>query len=100
MPVLLGIAGAFVGTWIGHALGLTRPGDPAGFLLSVVGAMVLLLLYRLFARPRLDRPRDELWPQVVVRALAQNLGGLADEYERPGDAFDHPDDNLALVPPP
>jgi hypothetical protein len=43
---------------------------------------------------------DELWPQVVVRALAQNLGGLADEYECPGDVFDHPDDNLALPNPP
>jgi len=43
---------------------------------------------------------DDLWPQVVVRALAQNLGGLADEYERPEGAFDHPDDNLAVPNPP
>jgi hypothetical protein len=43
---------------------------------------------------------DELWPQVAVRALAQNLGALADEYERPEAAFDHPDDDLAVPVPP
>lgn len=52
ITMLLGIAGAFVGTWIGQALGLTQNGQAAGFVLSVVGAMVLLLLYRLIARPR------------------------------------------------
>src|SRR5262245_2004691 len=33
---------------------------------------------------------DELWPLPIVRALAQNLGGLRDEFELPGDRFDHP----------
>src|SRR5262249_52109144 len=33
---------------------------------------------------------DELWPLVIARALAQNLGGLRDEFELPGDEFDHP----------
>ena len=33
---------------------------------------------------------DELWPQVIVRALAQQLAGLADELELPGAGYDHP----------
>lgn len=40
---------------------------------------------------------DELWPLPIVRALAQNLGGLRDEFELPGDRFDHP--AIELVQP-
>ncbi len=47
ITALLGIAGAFVARWIGQGLGWYGPGDVAGFLASVGGAMVLLLLYRL-----------------------------------------------------
>ena len=44
ITILLGIAGAFVGTWIGRIFA----GDNyvAGWIMSVVGAMILLLLYR------------------------------------------------------
>ena len=52
ITALLGIGGAFVGTYVGQALNLYRPGEPAGFIGSVIGAMLLLLLYRLIARPR------------------------------------------------
>jgi uncharacterized membrane protein YeaQ/YmgE (transglycosylase-associated protein family) len=52
ITALLGIGGAFVGTYVGQALNLYRAGEPAGFIGSVVGAMLLLLLYRLIARPR------------------------------------------------
>lgn len=46
VTMLLGLAGGFVGGWIGRALGWYQPGHPAGFVMSVVGAMVLLLAYR------------------------------------------------------
>jgi uncharacterized membrane protein YeaQ/YmgE (transglycosylase-associated protein family) len=52
ITALLGVAGAVVGTYVGQALNLYRVGEPAGFLGSVLGAMLLLLIYRLFARPR------------------------------------------------
>ena len=46
ITILLGIAGAFVGTWIGRLFaGETYT---AGWIMSVVGAVILLLLYRLF----------------------------------------------------
>jgi len=45
--ILLGIAGAFVGTYVGRALGLYGPDASAGFMMSVLGAMLLLLIYRL-----------------------------------------------------
>jgi hypothetical protein len=41
---------------------------------------------------------NELWPLVVVRGLAQNLGGLRDEIELPGDGFDDPDQGLEQAP--
>ncbi len=51
ITILLGLAGSFVGTYIGQALGLYRVGEPAGFIGSVIGAVLLLLLYRMiFAR--------------------------------------------------
>jgi uncharacterized membrane protein YeaQ/YmgE (transglycosylase-associated protein family) len=45
ITILLGIAGAFVGTWIGRMF--AGNSYVAGWIMSVVGAMVLLLIYRL-----------------------------------------------------
>ena len=51
VTILLGIAGAFIGTYLGEALGWYKAGQPAGWIMSIVGAMILLLLYRfLFKR--------------------------------------------------
>jgi uncharacterized membrane protein YeaQ/YmgE (transglycosylase-associated protein family) len=49
ITMLLGIVGAVVGGFLGRALGFYGPGDPAGFLMSVLGAIVLLALYRMMA---------------------------------------------------
>jgi uncharacterized membrane protein YeaQ/YmgE (transglycosylase-associated protein family) len=47
VTILLGIAGSFIGGYLGRMLGFYQPGQPAGFLMSIVGAIVLLILYRL-----------------------------------------------------
>jgi uncharacterized membrane protein YeaQ/YmgE (transglycosylase-associated protein family) len=47
ITMLLGVAGALVGGWLGQALGWYRPGEGAGFLMSVLGAIILLWIYRL-----------------------------------------------------
>lgn len=52
ITILLGLAGSFVGTYLGQALGLYRVGEPAGFIGSVIGAVLLLLLYRLIVGKR------------------------------------------------
>jgi uncharacterized membrane protein YeaQ/YmgE (transglycosylase-associated protein family) len=49
VTILLGIAGAVLGGFIGQALGLYREGEAAGFLMSVFGAILLLVIYRMFA---------------------------------------------------
>lgn len=49
MTAIIGVVGGFVGGWIGRALGWYQPGHPAGFGMSVVGAMALLLAYRFVA---------------------------------------------------
>jgi uncharacterized membrane protein YeaQ/YmgE (transglycosylase-associated protein family) len=52
ITVLLGIAGALLGGYLGQALGLYREGEPAGFLMSVVGAILLLAIYRMATRSK------------------------------------------------
>jgi uncharacterized membrane protein YeaQ/YmgE (transglycosylase-associated protein family) len=51
VTILLGIAGALVGGFLGRALGMYREDDPVGFVMAVLGSIVLLVLYRVtFAR--------------------------------------------------
>ena len=50
ITILLGIAGAFVATYIGQHLGWYREGQPAGFIGAILGAILLLILYRLIRR--------------------------------------------------
>jgi uncharacterized membrane protein YeaQ/YmgE (transglycosylase-associated protein family) len=45
MTAVLGIAGSFLASYLGSALGLYKPGDAAGFVASVVGAVILLVVY-------------------------------------------------------
>jgi len=46
ITILLGIVGAFVGTFIGRALGMYGPGQAAGWIMSVIGAIIVLAIYR------------------------------------------------------
>jgi uncharacterized membrane protein YeaQ/YmgE (transglycosylase-associated protein family) len=52
ITMLIGIAGSFVASYLGQALHWYEQGQPAGFVASVIGAMLLLLLYRLIAPRR------------------------------------------------
>jgi uncharacterized membrane protein YeaQ/YmgE (transglycosylase-associated protein family) len=52
ITMLLGIAGAFVAGYLGRVVGWYQPGEPAGFIASVIGAMLLLLVYRMIAGKR------------------------------------------------
>ena len=49
---LLGVAGSFVATYIGRALHIYPEGGSAGFIMSVLGAMLLLFTYRMVMRNR------------------------------------------------
>ena len=52
MSIALGLAGAVVGGFIGRAFGFYGQGQPAGFLISVLGAVVLLAGYHALAGRR------------------------------------------------
>jgi len=52
VTILLGIAGALIGGFIGRAMGFYGPEQSAGWLLSIGGAIVLLALYRMLVRRR------------------------------------------------
>ena len=47
VTTLLGIVGAVVGGFVGRTLGLYGPNDPAGFVMAMIGAVLLLALYRM-----------------------------------------------------
>jgi uncharacterized membrane protein YeaQ/YmgE (transglycosylase-associated protein family) len=47
ITILLGIAGAFVATYLGQAIGWYQAGQSAGFIGAVVGAIIILIAYRL-----------------------------------------------------
>jgi len=52
VTILIGIAGAFVGSYLGQTLGWYAPGQPAGWIASIVGAIILLAGYRMLTKRR------------------------------------------------
>jgi uncharacterized membrane protein YeaQ/YmgE (transglycosylase-associated protein family) len=52
MTIVLGIAGSLIAGYLGRALGWYQPGQPAGWIASVVGAIILLVLWGLVTRRR------------------------------------------------
>jgi uncharacterized membrane protein YeaQ/YmgE (transglycosylase-associated protein family) len=52
ITILLGIVGAFVGTFLGRALGLYAEGQAAGWIMSLLGAIIVLAIYRMVAGRR------------------------------------------------
>ena len=52
LTILLGIVGALLGGFVGQSLGLYREGEPAGFIMAVLGSILLLFIYRMVASRR------------------------------------------------
>jgi len=52
LTAVLGIAGALVAQFLGQAVGWYQPGEAAGFIGAVIGAIIILLIWRQIARPR------------------------------------------------
>ncbi|MFM0084899.1 GlsB/YeaQ/YmgE family stress response membrane protein [Paraburkholderia sediminicola] len=50
MTIILGIAGSLIAGYVGRALGWYQPGQAAGWVASVIGAIVLLIIYGLLRR--------------------------------------------------
>jgi uncharacterized membrane protein YeaQ/YmgE (transglycosylase-associated protein family) len=50
VTVLLGVAGALVGGFLGRVMGLYGPNQAAGYIMSIIGAIILLALYRMMTR--------------------------------------------------
>ena len=56
ITILLGVAGSFVGSWLGRLMGFYGESQAAGFLMSLAGAVLLLFIYRLIRKPLLVSP--------------------------------------------
>ncbi len=52
ITVLIGIAGSFVASYLGRAMGWYQMGESAGFIAAVLGSIVLLFVYRMLAGRR------------------------------------------------
>ena len=52
VTILLGIGGALLGGFVGRALGFYGPDEAAGFFMSLIGAVLVLFLYRMAVRRR------------------------------------------------
>jgi uncharacterized membrane protein YeaQ/YmgE (transglycosylase-associated protein family) len=52
VTMLLGIVGAVLGGFVGQSMGLYGPGESAGMLMSILGAIVVLMLYRMLVGRR------------------------------------------------
>ena len=50
VTILIGIAGAVLGGFIGRAMGFYGPDQAAGYVMSIIGGIVLLAIYRMVAR--------------------------------------------------
>ena len=50
VTIILGIVGSVLGRWIGQALGFYGPEDAAGFIMSLLGAILLLAVYRMVTK--------------------------------------------------
>ena len=50
ITILIGIAGSLIASWLGRLVGWYQPGESAGFIMSVLGALLLLGTYHLFRR--------------------------------------------------
>jgi len=56
VTMLIGIAGALIGGFVGHAFGLYGENDPVGFFMAVLGSIILLWLYRSATRTAESHP--------------------------------------------
>jgi uncharacterized membrane protein YeaQ/YmgE (transglycosylase-associated protein family) len=50
ITAILGILGSFLATWLGRALGWYAEGATAGWIASIIGAIILLIIYRFFSK--------------------------------------------------
>ena len=58
ITILLGIGGALLAGWIGRAAGWYGPEQSAGFIASILGAVILLVLYHVFLKATGKYPTD------------------------------------------
>ena len=52
ITVLIGIAGSFIASYLGRAMGWYQLGESAGFIAAVLGSIILLFIYRMIAGRR------------------------------------------------
>jgi len=54
VTTILGVVGALLATYLGRAVGWYQEGESAGFIAAVLGALILLVIYRMFKKKKLS----------------------------------------------
>lgn len=57
ITMLLGVAGALLGGFLGRTMGMYAPDEPAGLFASIIGAMLILFVYRMIVTRSTTLPR-------------------------------------------
>jgi uncharacterized membrane protein YeaQ/YmgE (transglycosylase-associated protein family) len=52
VTILLGIVGGLLGGWVGRAVGLYGEGESVGLFMAILGAVIVLAIYRMLVRPK------------------------------------------------
>ena len=71
VTIVLGIVGALLGGWLGRAIGLYREGEAAGFIMAVIGAIIVLAILSLFRWIENKLPTEHYAHLVVGFARAK-----------------------------
>jgi uncharacterized membrane protein YeaQ/YmgE (transglycosylase-associated protein family) len=74
VTILLGIVGAVLGGWMARTMGMYGPNEPAGFIMALIGAVVLLAIYRMAMRPQTS---DEFASAATSPPRVQLTGNAA-----------------------
>ena len=80
LTILLGIGGSLLAGFVGQALGWYTVGEPAGWIMSVLGAVVLLVVVGKLRSPAADRGATS----AAASAMHRTGRGGADRHPRPG----------------
>jgi uncharacterized membrane protein YeaQ/YmgE (transglycosylase-associated protein family) len=76
VTIVLGIVGALLGGWLGRAIGLYGPNEAAGFVMALIGALILLGLYRLLGAPPFATSTREIAAVHVASAPISGWCGV------------------------
>ena len=79
LTTLLGIAGAFLATFLGQAIGWYKAGEGAGFIGAIVGAIIVLVIWGIFANRRAQGVEEMEFIELGTSMALQTASVIGDD---------------------